>query len=421
MANNGANKKIVVIGAGIVGVSSAIWLRRAGHDVTLIDKGEPGMGASYGNGAILAACAMVPVTMPGLLAKAPKLLLDPNFPLFMRWSYLPKLIPWMARYMSNANDKDTRRIARGLTTIVGDSLEQHQALTAGTDAAKWVQESEYSFAYPDRAAFDAEAYVWELRREAGFVPALIEGAAVREVEPILSESIGLLAVLKNHGFILNPANYVKDLVKVLEAEGGKFIRAEVKDFDVSGGNISAIETEQGRMECDRAVIATGVWSKALMGKLGLNVPLEAERGYHIVYKNPNIRPNAPMMVTTGKFVATPTDEGLRCAGVVEFGGLKDEKSKAALKLMRKKVAEVFPTMHSATEEEWLGFRPAPSDSLPLVGEVGNTGVFTAFGHHHIGLTGGPKTGRMIADMITGTAMNIDTTPFAPDRFAKGEK
>lgn len=416
-----ANKQIIVIGAGIVGASSAIWLRRAGHEVTLIDKGEPGMGASYGNGAILAACSVVPVTSPGLLAKAPKLLLDPNFPLFMRWSYLPKLIPWMARYMSNANDKDTRRIARGITTIVGDSLEQHQALTVGTDAAKWVQESEYSFVYSDRAAFDADAYIWELRREAGFVPELIEGAAVQEAEPILAKNIDMLAVMKNHGFILNPAGYVQDLVKLLEVEGGKFIRAEVKDFDISGGNISAVDTDQGRMECDRAVLATGVWSKPLMGKLGLNVPLEAERGYHIVYQNPNIRPNAPMMLTTGKFVATPTDEGLRCAGVVEFGGLKDKKSKAALRLMRKKVNEVFPTMHSATEEEWLGFRPAPSDSLPLVGEVGNTGVFTAFGHHHIGLTGGPKTGRMIADMVTGNTMNIDTTPFAPDRFASGAK
>lgn len=411
------NKKVIVIGAGIVGVSSAIWLRRAGYAVTLIDKGEPGMGASYGNAGLLAACAVVPVTVPGLLLKGPKMLFDPSFPLFMRWSYLPKLVPWMARYMSNANDKDTRRIARGITTIIGDSLEQHQALTVGTDAAKWVQESEYSFAYPDRAAFQDDAYAWELRREAGFVPELIEGPAVQEKEPILAKSFGFLAVNKNHGFILNPAGYVKDLVKVLKAEGGKFVCADVRDFDLGGGQISAVETDQGRMECDRAVLATGVWSKPLLGKLGLNVALEAERGYHIVYRDPNIRPNSPMMVTTGKFVATPTDEGLRCAGFVEFGGLKDKKSQAALRLMRKKVGEVFPTMRSSTEEEWLGFRPAPSDSLPLVGEVGNTGVFTAFGHQHIGLTGGPKTGRIVADMIAGNTMNIDTAPFAPNRFS----
>lgn len=414
-----SNKQIIVVGAGIVGAASAIWLRRAGHEVTLVDKGAPGMGASYGNGGVLAACAMVPVTTPGLIMKGPKLLLDPNFPLFMRWSYLPKLIPWMARYMSNANDKDTRRIARGLTTIVADSLEQHQALTAGTQAEKWVQESEYSFAYPDRAAFKADAYTWELRREAGFVPELIEGPAVQEKEPILAKSINLLAVTKNHGFILNPANYVKDLVKVLEAEGGKFIRAEVKDFDTSGGQVSAVETDQGRMECARVVLASGVWSKPLMDKLGLNVPLEAERGYHIIYREPTQRPNAPMMVATGKFVATPTDEGLRCAGFVEFGGLSPKMSKVALKLMRKKVGEVFPEMKAAVEEEWLGFRPATADSLPLVGEVGNTGIFAAFGHQHIGLTGGPKTGRLVADMVSGNSMNIDTTPFAPERFSKG--
>ncbi len=414
-----ARKHVIVVGAGIVGASSAIWLRRAGFDVTLMDKGEPGMGTSYGNGGILAACAVVPVTVPGMILKGPKYLADPNFPLFLRPNYLPKLIPWMARYLKNANDKDTRRIARGLTTVLADSLEQHQALTAGTSAAKWVQESDYLFAYPDRAAYDADAYVWELRREAGFVPELIEGRAVQEREPILSKSINLLTVNKNHGYILNPANYVKDLVKVLTDLGGSFVRADVKDFELSGGNISAIDTDQGRFECDRAVLATGVWSKPLMNKLGLNVPLEAERGYHIVFRNPNQRPNCPMMVTTGKFVATPTDEGLRCAGIVEFGGLSEKMSKSALKLMRKKVKEVFPGMEAESEEEWLGFRPAPSDSLPLIGEVANSGVFTAFGHHHVGLTGGPKTGRMVADMIAEKPLNIETTPFAPQRFAKG--
>lgn len=409
-------KTVIIIGAGIVGAASAIWLRRAGYEVTLIDKGEPGMGASFGNGAILASCSVVPVTVPGLIVKGPKYILDPNFPLFMRLSYLPKLIPWMMRYISNANDKDTRRISKGLRAIVGDSLQQHQALTAGTDAAKWVQESEYNFAYTDRAAFDADAYVWGLRHEAGFVPELIEGPAVQEKEPILGQSINFLAVNKNHGFILNPGNYVIDLVKLLEEMGGKFIRAEVKDFDLVGGRISAIDTDKGRFHCEQAVLATGVWSKPLMKKLGINVPLEAERGYHVVYRNPSQKPNNPLMLASGKFVASPTDEGLRCAGIVEFGGLTDTMSKPALKLMRKKVKEVFPAMTAESEDEWLGFRPAPSDSLPLIGEVGNSGVFAAFGHHHIGLTGGPKTGRMIADLISAKRSNNDMSPYEPNRF-----
>jgi len=411
------SKRTIVVGAGIVGAATALWLQRGGHDVTLIDKGEPGMGTSYGNGCILASCSVAPVTAPGLTAKGPKLLLDPNFPLFVRWGYLPKLLPWLMKYMSHANDADTRRIAEGLTHIVGDSVEQHQALTRGTPAEKWIQTSDYNFAYADRAAFDADAYTWELRRKAGFVPELIEGGAVQEMEPILSKDIKLLANNKNHGYILNPANYVKDLVALLTEMGGTFVQAEVKDFDLSGGKISAVDTTQGRFECDQAVLATGVWSKPLMGKLGINVPIEAERGYHIVFRNPNQMPNSPMMLAAGKFVAAPMDQGLRCAGVVEFGGMTETPSRAPLALLRKKVKEFFPNLTASEEDEWLGFRPAPSDSLPLIGEVGQSGVYAAFGHHHIGLTGGPKTGRMVADMILGRTTNIDMRPYEPGRFA----
>ncbi len=416
-----ASEHVIIVGAGIFGAASAIWLLRAGYDVTLVDKGEPGMGASYGNGGILASCSVVPVTGPDLIRKSPALLADPNFPLFLRWGYVPKLIPWLVKYMSHANEKDTRRISKGLATIVGDSLEQHQALTNGTQAAKWVQASKYSYAYSNKAAFQADAFAWKLRQEAGFEPDLIEGPAVREEEPILGTNTQLLAVLKGHGYIINPASYVRDLVKLMEGLGGKFIQAEVKDFDISGGQVSAVDTSQGRMHCDKAVIASGVWSKPLLRKLGFNVPLEAERGYHLVFKEPNQKPNNPMMLAAGKFVATAMDHGLRCAGVVEFGGLAEKPSKAPLNLLRRKVREVFPTLIYASEEEWVGFRAAPSDSLPLIGELNNTGVYSAFGHHHIGLTGGAKTGRLVADMIAKNHSNHDMRPFEPMRFAAGRK
>ncbi|MCV6601003.1 MAG: FAD-binding oxidoreductase [Cohaesibacter sp.] len=410
-------QNVIVIGAGIVGVSTAIWLKRAGHQVTLIDKGEPGQGASFGNACVLAACSMLPVTGPGLIMKGPKLLMDPNFPLFLRWPYLPKLAPWLVRYLSHANDSDTRRISKGLTTIVGDSLEQHQTLTAGTDAAKWVQPSPYSFAYANREAFEADSYIWDLRKEHGFMPELLEGEDAHTFEPALAPSINLLATFKSdHGFIHDPGAYVTDLANLLVEMGGKLVKADVRDFDLSGGTICAVETDQGRFECDKAVLATGVWSKPLMQKVGINVPLETERGYHLVYKNPENGPKSPIMVAAGKFVATPMAQGLRCAGIVEFGGLEAEASKAPLALMRKKVKESFPNLIAESEEEWLGHRPAPSDSLPLIGEVGSSGVYAAFGHHHIGLTGGPKTGRIVADMISGTLSNNDLSPYAPQRF-----
>ncbi|MGP6087900.1 NAD(P)/FAD-dependent oxidoreductase [Antarctobacter jejuensis] len=411
-------QRIIIAGAGIVGVSAGIWLRRISDaEVTIIDRLPPGEGTSHGNAGVLAACSIAPVTAPGLIAKAPRMLLNPDFPLFLRWGYLPRLAPWLVKYLSNANDGDTRRIAKGLTTIVGDTVDQHKALVADTDAADWVQDSDYSFAYTDRAAFDADAYTWALRREAGFEPVISEGAEVHEREPNLAPSIGLLATMKDHGYIRDPGGYVKALARVFEGQGGRILQAEITDFDLNDGKVSAVLTNKGRQPCDRAILATGVWSKPLMKKLGLNIPIETERGYHIVFKDAQGGPSHPIMVASGKFVGTPMAAGLRCAGVVEFGGLEAGPSKAPLDLLRRKARAAFPNLTSSEEIEWLGHRPAPSDSLPLIGEVRASGLYTAFGHHHIGLTGGPKTGRIVAGLAADKPVNTDIGAFDPMRFA----
>ena len=409
--------QIVVIGAGIVGVSAAIWLRRMGREVVLLDRGEPGQGTSYGNAGVLASCAIVPVTTPGLIPKGPGYLMDPNFPLFMRWSYLPRMIPWLVKYLSHANDRDTRRIAQGLNGVIGDSVDQHLALAKGTRAEEWVVESDYVFAYADRATFEKDSYVWTLRREAGFAPELIEGAAVHAYQTCFSDRVGCLAVMKNHGFIRDPGGYVAALAEEFKALGGTFRQAEVKDFVMTDGKVSAVQTQEGEVPCDQVVLTTGVWSKPLMTKLGITVPLETERGYHIVFEGATGGPTVPVMVASGKFVATPMAQGVRCAGVVEFGGLEAGPSRAPFELLRRQVAQTFPGLEASNEIEWQGHRPAPTDSLPLIGEVRSSGVFAGFGHHHIGLTGGPKTGRWLAQMITGQRPNTDMTPYDPQRFA----
>ncbi len=397
-------------------MSTGIWLRRSGVDVTIVDRLGAGEGTSHGNAGVLAAAAMVPVTTPGLIRKAPRYLADPAFPLFLRWTYLPKLIPWLLRYLSHANDSDTRRIARDLAPIVTDSVTQHKSLVSDLGLQDWVSESDYCFAYRNRAAFDAESYTWALRREAGFEPQLIEGADVRDYEPNIGREINLIAALKEHGFIRDPGGYVKALAHAFEKQGGKIRIAEVKDFELSNGAVRGVDTDQGRITCDKLVLATGVWSKPLMRKLGLNIPLESERGYHIVYENATGGPSRPTMIASGKFVATPMAQGVRCAGIVELGGTEAGASKAPLKLLRKQARETFPNMVATAEIEWLGHRPAPSDSLPLIGEIGESRVFTAFGHHHIGLTGGPKTGRLVAGLVTNQPTNMDLSAYAPQRF-----
>jgi glycine/D-amino acid oxidase-like deaminating enzyme len=368
---------------------------------------------------VLAACSVVPVTAPGLIAKAPRMLLNPRFPLFLRWSYLPRLAGWLVRYLSHANDADTRRIARALTPIVADSVAQHRALAGNTPAQALLEESEYSFAYADRAAYEADAYTWALRAEAGFRPVVREGAQVREYEPALATGIGCLVTMADHGFVRDPGGYVARLAEVFTGMGGQMVTASAQAFDLAGGRIRAVETSAGLFECNACVIATGVWSKPLMRKLGLKVPLESERGYHIVFTQPQNGPRSPIMVASGKFVATPMQNGLRCAGMVEFGGLEAGASRHPLAFLRREVRRAFPDLQASGEEEWLGHRPAPADSLPLIGEVGRTGVFTAFGHHHIGLTGGPKTGRLIAALIAGEPPDTNMAPYAPDRFRDG--
>lgn len=410
-------KETIVIGGGIVGVSTAIWLRRMGAEVTLIDRLGYGKGTSHGNAGILAACAMVPVTGPGLIRKAPGMVLNPDFPLFMRWSYLPKLVPWLVKYLSFANAKDTYRIAEGIASVVTDSVDQHLSLAKGTRAEDWITLSHYSYAYRDRAAFDGDKFSWDIRAQNGFTPTLHEGAVVHDMEPNLAAHIGLLATMQDHGYIRDPGGYVAALGTEFEELGGKTVLADVKDIELTDGKVTAVLTTQGRHPCNTLALATGVWSKPLMQKLGLNIPLESERGYHILFKDAQNGPSHPIMIADGKFVATPMKDGVRCAGVVEFGGLEAGPSKAPLAFLRKHTRAAFPNMTWSEEIEWQGHRPATTDSLPLIGEIRNTGIFAGFGHQHIGLTAGPKTGRLLAQLITDQQPNLDLTPYAPTRFA----
>lgn len=415
--STGPADTVCVIGAGIVGVSTAIWLQRAGRHVTLIDRGEPGEGTSYGNAGVLASPGIVPVTTPGLLKKAPGMLLDPDSPLFMRWSYLPRLAPWLIRYLRHCRPEETRRIASALNGIIGDSLAEHQALARDTPAARWIAPSPYVYVYRDRSAFEADAFTWQIRRDHGVKWDELEGAALSAFEPALGTGGGFAASCPGNGHIKDPGRYVKDLARHAELSGARIVKAAVSDFVCDNGKVSAIVTDHGPIPCAAAVIATGAWSRPLTSKLGLDVPLESERGYHVELFEPSIMPRAPLMFAAGKFVATPMDGRLRLAGIVEFGGLTAPPSEAPFRLLLKRIKEAMPTLWWTREERWMGHRPAPTDSIPVIGEMpGAKAVFTGFGHHHVGLTGGPRTGRLLADLISGRRLNVDLANYSPLRF-----
>lgn len=415
----GGGKTVAIIGAGIVGVSTALWLQRDGYDVIMIDRLGPAEGTSYGNGGVLASCAVVPVTTPGLMRKAPGMLFDPNQPLFLKWSYLPKLVPWLAKYLRHANSSDATRISKALLPIIGDSLADHQALAAGTGAEGWIVPSDYLFVYNDRAHFQGDKFVWDLRRASGFDWEEMEGEDFRSYDPVFDPSLNFAARMHDHGRISDPGQYIKDLAKHVVANGGRLIQADVEDVVREGGQVTGVRAAGETIDCDFAVVATGAWSGPLSKKLGIDVPLESERGYHLELWDPSFMPRSPVMVAAGKFVMTPMEGRLRLAGVVEFGGLDAPASRGPLELLRRNISATLPGLKWVEETEWMGHRPAPADSIPVIGEVPEiAGAFMGFGHHHVGLTGGPKTGRLLAQLIAGRKPNLDVTAYSPTRFAR---
>lgn len=416
--NSPQNKRIVIIGAGIVGVSCALWLQRAGHQVIVIDPRGPAGGASQGNAGVLAAASVVPVTVPGLIAKAPAMLFDKAAPLFVRFSYLPQLIPFLAKYLRHANARDVNRIADALAHLLHDTFDQHSALAAGTGAERYLSPGDYVFGYPDRSAYEKDAFGWGVRQARGFEVEEMSAERLAEYDPALKGLFGFAARCPNHGRISDPGAYVRALAAHLEAQGGQVQLTRADDIQIESGRAVGVLTPEGSISADEVVLTSGVWSGPLAKRLNLSVPMEAEGGYHVEWVNPSITPRSPTMVAAGKFVMTPMDGRLRCAGVLEFGGINDKRNQAALNLLKAQTKALLPHLQYERIDEWMGFRPAPADSIPLIGAVGSiSNAWVGFGHHHVGLTSGPKTGRWLAQLIDQKISPQELAAFSPERFS----
>jgi len=409
---------IAVIGAGIVGVSTAIWLQRKGYDVTLIDREGVAAGTSYGNAGILASSGIIPVTTPGLIFKAPGMLLSSDQPLFARWSYLPKMVPWLVQFLRKANLKDMKRITAELHKVMYDSVEQHLALAKGTSAEKYIKESSYVHAYESKAEFEKDSLYWETLREVGLDLVEMDSNKIAKYDPALADKFSYATRSTVDGQITDPGAYIKTLAAHFEEKGGKFVLGDIVDIERVGERVTGVKTSVDEViQADHFVLTAGAWSKPLAQKLGAKIPLETERGYHLEFVNANIELKAPVMVTAGKFAMNSMDGRLRCAGIVELGGLQAGPSKAPVDLLKRKVFSLFPELEYDSIYEWMGFRPSTPDSLPVIGNFPNgQNVWAGFGHQHLGLTGGPKTGHWLAQMIAGETPNEDLSAFKVDRF-----
>lgn len=419
-----AREQVVVVGAGIVGLCVAIELRRRGREVLVIDRLEPGHGCSWGNAGILAAHAVVPVAMPGLLGQLPSMLLRADSALSLRLalhpSAWPRTLPWLWRFARAANEPQVRRIAAAMKALYGSTVVRHRALAAEAGVPELVREAPGLYVHRDPHGIDlVNGLAWQLRQAHGAHIEVLEGAALREAEPALSPAYTRGVRMGPMGHTVNPLRLAQAYSALLQRLGGRVRRGEVRALQpgAAGGGVQVF-SDAGAIDASAVVVAAGAWTPTLLKPLGLALPLVAERGYHLTFANPGLTLNHVVSEIGAHVACTSMEPGLRIAGTEEIG-LPDQAPRwGRAQLLQGQLARMFPTANLAEPSHWMGPRPGLPDSLPAIGAVpGATGVYVAAGHGHLGLTGAPHTGALVAAMVCAEPQSLDLTPYRPERFS----
>jgi D-amino-acid dehydrogenase len=408
---------IAVVGAGIIGVACALQLARQGRQVVLIDSQAPGMGASYGNAGHLATEQVFPIADASILKRLPGMLMDPMGPLRLDWKYLPRALPWFIRLLLNLRPAHYRRTVAGIRALNEASLAAWQRLLHSIDRAQLLREdgSLLVFERPEsRAALEA---VQERMRQQQVPVTFWAGDAIREAAPQLSDAILGGLFFPSTGHFLDPYQVVCELVEAAKAAGVQFLQRQVLDGRTDDQGVT-LSTDQGPLAARQVLIACGAHSARLTAALtGKTVPLDTERGYHLML--PHEHQRLPFAVTSleRKFIMTPMTGGLRLAGTVEFAGLeRPANMQRAWQLHRLSKGLFRQDLSQEGATPWMGFRPSLPDSLPVIDRVCDGKVLLAFGHQHLGLTQAAVTAEMVGKLASSAQLQSGLAPYRLDRF-----
>ena len=409
--------EIAVVGAGIIGVACALQLARQGRQVVVIDSQAPGLGASYGNAGHLATEQVFPIADASILKRLPGMLMDPMGPLRLDWKYLPRALPWFIRLLLNLRPAHYRRTVAGIRALNEASLAAWQRLLHSIDRAQLLREdgSLLVFERPEsRAALEA---VQERMRQQQVPVTFWTGDAIREAAPQLSDAILGGLFFPSTGHFLDPYQAVCELVEAAKAAGVQFLQRQVLDGRTDDQGVT-LSTDQGPLAARQVLIACGAHSARLTAALtGKTVPLDTERGYHLML--PHEHQRLPFAVTSleRKFIMTPMTGGLRLAGTVEFAGLeRPANMQRAWQLHRLSKGLFRQDLSQEGATPWMGFRPSLPDSLPVIDRVCDGKVLLAFGHQHLGLTQAAVTAEMVGALASGDQLQSGLAPYRLDRF-----
>ncbi len=406
-----------VIGAGMVGVCCGLYLQREGYEVTLMDRSGPGEAASFGNLGSFGIASCVPAAMPGILKKVPGMLMDPEAPLKIRWGYAPRALPWFLRFLEQAKKPNVEANAAARQSLLDKVHDGIDPLVADADAKHLMNRGGLLFTFESEAAFEGAAYAFDLRRRNGVALDLLDGNEARQVEPALTPNVVRGIRVPNLTHTFDPLRLVQALAALFERNGGRFERREVRGFDIGENGVRAVRTDTGDVPVETVIVAAGVWSRDLALMLGSNVPLEAERGYHVMFHGTPVKMNSAIISADRYLAITPMLEGIRAGGTAEFAGTDAPPRYEIAKSVQRHAEALFPGIAGDRTSEWMGPRPSHPDSKPVIDRSPrHRNVFFAFGHDHLGLTMGGITGKLISELVTGKAPSVDLAPFRVGRF-----
>ena len=413
-------KPIAVIGAGVVGAATALMLAREGHAVTLFDPEDAGEQCSFGNASLIASFAVEPLVLPGDLPGLPRQMFDPMSPLFLRWRYLPKAIPWLLGVLANAAPKKAEALARAKASLLARIESTLPVLVAEASASHLVRKPGLLDVYGSERTWKASRALDALRERNGVRVEDISVEEARQMEPALAPVFSHARFVPDVWQTTNPHALTQAIVAAFRAHGGEVVRDRVRDFVRDGQRVTGMTGEAGRYDVAGAVVAAGAWSKTIATRLGFPLPMEVERGYHIMTHDATVRLDRPLCWVDGPVYMAPLETGLRLTSVVEIAGMDAPRNPKCFEMIRRHAARILPdldTRATGPDDEWMGLRPSVTDPNPVLGRApGFANLYFNFGHGHTGLTLAAPSAQVIADLVAGRDPGLDLGPFRADRF-----
>jgi D-amino-acid dehydrogenase len=409
----------IVLGAGIVGVSVALQLVKRGMSVGLIDRAGVGEQTSYGNSGVIEGSTILPPAFPAgigaLLRVAFKRASDANY----HMSFLPTVAPWLWAFRRASQPARIAETARLNRPLFARAVGEHEALMLETGATRLLRKTGWMKLYRSDAAIRALALEFELAKEFGLPLDVLGVAGARKLEPSLKPVFERAVFWPAAASISNPLALTRAYAARFNALGGVTLSGDARSLHRSGSHWR-VETDEGGLDSSNVVVALGPWAPDLLRPLGIKLPMAVKRGYHRHFKGEgNAKLSRPVVDVSGGYLITPMEQGIRLTTGVEFAARDAKPTPVQIDRLMARLRTLFPIGERADDKTWMGSRPSFPDSRPVIGRApGQKGLWLAIGHSHWGLTLGPVTGRLIADMMTGETPFCDPEPYAAERFMR---